>query len=584
MNISVAVVNTNNDSVFSEVEVTSTSSQNNLYFPLRRECTYLSFPFLSNITEGTAMVELAAASFQPSAVVNVAVNDCPLGFEFSASQNQCHCLPLILDNGLSCNVSDGTVIVPPQHQNWLGLVNGEVAYANNCPFGYCAAVGQIRIFELNVTSFCTNDHTGILCGRCKDGLSSTLGDSTACQVCSNLWLLVIPIFMVAGVGLVLVLFALRLTISTGTINGIIFYANMFSASSIMDFDRLAIPLRPLNVAISFLSLNLGFPLCFYSGMNELAKAWLNFAFPAYLFVIVGLIIILSKFSLKLSKLTAHASVQVLATLIFLSYASLIGAVFNITNANVIQISNGTFYVVWFQDANVPYVRDVWHAILLAFALLVYFGLILPYTIFITVAPCLYRFKIINKFRAFLDAHYGPYKDRFRFWFGVRLWMIQLIFLLNTTLRFRFFILLTVIQVFLTVFIVVESHIRPYKYKFLNWLDTALLLFFVLLVSITAVLILVQPATFIFTDIIFSLTVIPPLITFAGVLCYHVKLVSCSQCHWPQSFRRQPKAPLGPDKASTSIELECPYTAVNVHPTMENDAHWRESLLEIADNL
>ena len=209
----------------------------------------------------------------------------------------------------------------------------------------------------------------------------------------------------------------------------------------------------------------------------------------------------------------------------------------------------------------------------------YFGLILPYTVFIIIAPCLYRFKIINKFRAFLDAHYGPYKDRYRFWFGVRLWMIQLIFLLSTILRFRYFILLTVIQVLLTILIVVESHIRPYKRKLLNWLDTALLLVFVLLVSITNVLILVQPPTLILSDIIFLLTAIPPLTAFAGVLCYHVKLVLCPQCHCSQSSRHQPKAP----QESTSSELECHYTAVGVPPTLDDDAHWRESLLEGVDN-
>ena len=48
--------------------------------------------------------------------------------------------------------------------------------------------------------------------------------STECQHCSNTWIASIGIYLVAGPLLIYLLFALRLTITTGTLNGIIFCA------------------------------------------------------------------------------------------------------------------------------------------------------------------------------------------------------------------------------------------------------------------------------------------------------------------------------------------------------------------------
>ena len=49
--------------------------------------------------------------------------------------------------------------------------------------------------------------------------------------CSNTWLLLIIPFALAGVALVVCLMVLNLTVSTGTINGFIFYANIVRANT-----------------------------------------------------------------------------------------------------------------------------------------------------------------------------------------------------------------------------------------------------------------------------------------------------------------------------------------------------------------
>ena len=48
--------------------------------------------------------------------------------------------------------------------------------------------------------------------------------------CTNLYILITIIVIMAGIVLVVLLYLLNLTVTIGTINGIIFYANIISIS------------------------------------------------------------------------------------------------------------------------------------------------------------------------------------------------------------------------------------------------------------------------------------------------------------------------------------------------------------------
>ena len=80
--------------------------------------------------------------------------------------------------------------------------------------------------------------------------------------------------------------------------------------------------NPLAVFIAWLNLDLGIETCFYNGMNAYAKAWLQFAFPVYIWLIAGLIIILSHKYRIAARLFGRNAVKVLATLFLLSFAKL----------------------------------------------------------------------------------------------------------------------------------------------------------------------------------------------------------------------------------------------------------------------
>ena len=102
-----------------------------------------------------------------------------------------------------------------------------------------------------------------MCGRCRDGLSLALG-SNNCIPCSELsYLALIIPFAAAGFGLVALLMVLNLTVSIGTINGLIFYASIVKMGEQREifFPNGSIPV--LSQFIAWLNLDLGIETCFY---------------------------------------------------------------------------------------------------------------------------------------------------------------------------------------------------------------------------------------------------------------------------------------------------------------------------------
>lgn len=68
------------------------------------------------------------------------------------------------------------------------------------------------------------------------------------------------------------------TVSMGTINGPIFYANIVMANTAIFFPDKATNTF-LSWFITWLNLDLGIETCFYNGLDAYVKTWLQFIFP-----------------------------------------------------------------------------------------------------------------------------------------------------------------------------------------------------------------------------------------------------------------------------------------------------------------
>ena len=181
----------------------------------------------------------------------------------------------------------------------------------------------------------------------------------------------------------------------------------------------------LSVFVAWLNIDLGIETCFYNGLDGYVKTWLQFAFPTFVWVIVVAIIILSRYSITIAKLSGNSSVPVLATLFILSYAKLQRTIITAFSFTHVEVEDGEALTVWLYDGNVSFLNGK-HIPLFLAALLFLVAYIIPLTILLLAAPFLqsrrqyYIVKFVNKIKPLLDAYQGPYKNRYRFWTGVLL--------------------------------------------------------------------------------------------------------------------------------------------------------------------
>ena len=113
-------------------------------------------------------------------------------------------------------------------------------------------------------------------------------------------------------------------------------------------------------------------------MDAYSKTWLQFVFPVYLWVLVGLVILISHYLQRFANLLDSNPVSVLATLILLSYSKIfrtLVAVVHFTRLKYPTYIRG----VWLYDANVDYLvgKHIPHFLV---AVVVFFFLFLPYTL------------------------------------------------------------------------------------------------------------------------------------------------------------------------------------------------------------
>ena len=215
--------------------------------------------------------------------VEVSLLPCPVGFQLVSGRCVCH--KTLRDHNInSCSISNGAASINRPAPYWIGLPNDtnlSIILHPHCPFDYC----QSEDTEINVESpntQCRDKRSGILCGGCREGLSMTLG-SSECKTCSNVYLMSISIFILVGMALVALLTILNMTVSVGTINGVILLANILQANQTTFLPQsntnTSILIAILSAFVSWLNLDLGVPMCFYDGLTTYVKTCLPSLHP-----------------------------------------------------------------------------------------------------------------------------------------------------------------------------------------------------------------------------------------------------------------------------------------------------------------
>ena len=397
--------------------------------------TIICFPLhilLQSTSSTTALVDIRVDGGLQGWGVSISVDilECPIGFIRDKISGRCDCKQFLADNNIRCNMSVTPFEFLRSGNGWFAYVNNTqcVTGTTNCPFEYCNRSNVS--FDITAPDRqCVGNRAGILCGQCQSHLSIMLG-SNRCGTCSNLYLLLLPVFALAGIVLVAMLMFLNLSVSVGTINGLLFYANMVKLNEAFFFPNGSIPV--VSQFISWLNLDLGIEVCLFDGLDGYWNTWLQFAFPVYLFLLMCGIIVGCRYSVWLCRLCGSHAVPALATLVFIPYTKILLTVTDSFSMSQLPC-NDSILTVWSVDGNIEYGSGK-HLILMVFSS----GVLvvgLAYPVLVLCAPLLERYSHkciplhkwnpVVKFKPLLDAYGGPYKDKYRFWTGMTL-LVRLI--------------------------------------------------------------------------------------------------------------------------------------------------------------
>ena len=409
--------------------------------------------------------------------LDISILPCPALFTNDNVSSSCICDPLLQRYSLVCNISDVTVL--NTRNIWIGLTSqGAAAFQDPCPFDYCTGNKTINVLDLD--SQCSYNRSGVLCGQCQGNLSITFGTSQ-CASCSNYYLLLIIVFIVIGVLLVVVLFISKFTISNGTLNAIVLYANLIRISDTIFFRNKSGYSSFLSVFIAWINLDWGIETCFYNGMDSYANTWLQFVFPTSL---IAVVILAARYSTSLSKLFRFNAVPVLSTLVLLSYSKILQTIITIfspVSLNTMNCSADSY--VWQYDGNVEYLGHK-HLPLFIIGLVVIIIIIIPYLAILLLAPCLQTrshwrgLQWVNKLKPFLDSYQAPFKDRYRFWPGVQLFIripLYLVFILSDSTPVKMLAIIVCVLMYLCIAV----GLSVYK----KWSDLLIEMAFIINISI-----------------------------------------------------------------------------------------------------
>ena len=169
---------------------------------------------------------------------------CPSGLKPIQSDIECKC---DCDPDLqqryqitNCFEENGTITVERNNNTWTEVVNttnGTGYVVSSCTLDYCIEK-PVNISLSNPDKQCAYNQSGVLCGECEPGLSLVLATSRCSERCSNNYLLLLIPFALAGILLVALILVLNITIATGNIHGLIFYANIVAANRAIFFPSL----------------------------------------------------------------------------------------------------------------------------------------------------------------------------------------------------------------------------------------------------------------------------------------------------------------------------------------------------------
>lgn len=424
----------------------------------------------------------------------VEITNCPDGYYIKNNSRSCICRENLVSRNFNCT-EDGLILVP--YGIWIGKEPDGALSFGECPLDYCnPAISILSVISTSSSLSGSGSYSymslydlqcnkgynrgGVACGGCVEGHSAVFG-SNRCRKCNNNYLWLLLLFAAYGIILMLLIMFFQFTISDGFLNGVLFFSNIltvylpyFSGSSKVSL---------YFVVFFWLSLKVGFETCFFDGMTTLASTFLHFVFPAYLYFLLLIIVLLSRWSTRFSRLLAascrgFSPTKLFVTILVMTYSSLLETCIAVLSFTVlVDVDTNAKSHHWRYDPSVTYFHG-YHAALGVLSLLLLAFFLIP-------SPFLWMFPskvtsitLFRRFTPLYDAVWAPLKPRYRFWVSFRLILrvIPLVIINFSPIPIN----LLVLCLFLLVLLYLHGVLQPFQGRAQNVIDS---LFQVELISI-----------------------------------------------------------------------------------------------------
>lgn len=414
---------------------------------------------------------------------NLVVNPCPTGFIYNETSESCKCADF---NSIQCEISSFTACI--LHGYWVGEESGVYASSacssqlcvniDNC--APCSLTGALGFCQLpqNSSEQCTKNRGGFLCAECASGFLPTFANimcvsETSCQsgksAVALLLSFVFILFLLAGLAGLLKLHHRH---SIAYLFGITYYFSIIEYLLPVSIGKELFVLLSVFQSITQLQpFFLGYiPICFARGASIIEQQVFVYVNPLFVSLVLLGIIAFGRYCSKIAIFKGNIPLKAICVLILFSFTSLTVTSFNILNPVMIEGMNGSFVFI---QPTVPYLSDEhlpWF--ILAAATLVF--IVVPFTVFLLVAPCINRCCNLTRIKPFLDEFQGCYKDKYRwmagFYFLCRILYISLL----THSSFSPTLLQYLLQFMALGILMFHTYLQPYSNKWLNTLDFILL--------------------------------------------------------------------------------------------------------------
>ena len=428
--------------------------------------------------------------------IDLRVAPCPSVFVLSNRTGQCGCVDFLQEKDFACNINSQNVTLP-HHFDWLGKSETGnssslvLAYAHACLRGYCNKASKPGLLTIRIpdnssdTNFsCEDSRRGVVCGQCIAGYSVVMGPNR-CFLCesTNYFSVVAPfLILIGGMLYVLTLWVLKLTVDKGTLATLSLCASILTTILRNDDVKPVVGhyMLFLECVVSLLSLSYvgKYPICLWNGLTNLQLVSANFFIPIYLWGIVFAIILCTRKSSLLSSVVFKTSVQVLTTLLHLSYSTLSLNALSVFMYVKVHMEGNRIQLRWLLDGSVHYGTDPLHCLLIILSIGFYFFFIIPYTLIGLFGSRIVRFHWIHSYlRPFIDTMHAPYRHRQSHWFGLRLLLLQGLFIIDMNCIYS--IQIPMYTLVLCGFLVCQIWCNPFKERLVAFIDYISFLFLVI---------------------------------------------------------------------------------------------------------